>query len=74
MSIGRISKLEFVSEEALKQAEITYDKIRNESISNAGIGDQLVNWPNFSCFYRFIKRRGGGKQSTGSGKFSKNFR
>ena len=31
MSIGRISKLEFVSEEALKQAEITYDKIRDEA-------------------------------------------
>ena len=29
MSIGRISKLEFVSEEALKQAKITYDKIRD---------------------------------------------
>ena len=31
MSIARISKLEFVSEEALKQAEITYDKIRDEA-------------------------------------------
>ena len=31
MSIGRISKLEFVSEEALKQAEIIYDKIRDEA-------------------------------------------
>ena len=30
MRIGRISKLEFESEEALKQAEITYDKIRDE--------------------------------------------
>ena len=31
MRLGRISKLEFVSEEALKQAEITYDKIRDEA-------------------------------------------
>ena len=31
MSIGRITKLEFVSEEALKQAEITYDQIRDEA-------------------------------------------
>ena len=33
MRIGRISKLEFESEEALKQAEITYDKIRDETSS-----------------------------------------
>ena len=26
MSVGRITKLEFESEEALKKAEITYDK------------------------------------------------
>ena len=31
MSVGRITKLEFKSEEALKQAEITYDKIRDEA-------------------------------------------
>ena len=31
MSVGRITKLEFKSEEALKQAEITYDKIRDET-------------------------------------------
>ena len=31
MSIGRITKLEFESEEALKQAEITYDQIRDEA-------------------------------------------
>ena len=31
MSIGRITKLEFESEEALNQAEITYDQIRDEA-------------------------------------------
>ena len=31
MSIGRITKLEFESEEALRQAELTYDKIRDEA-------------------------------------------
>ena len=31
MSVGRITKLEFKSEEALKQAEIIYDKIRDEA-------------------------------------------
>ena len=31
MSIGRITKLEFESEEALRQAEVTYDKIRDEA-------------------------------------------
>ena len=31
MSIGRITKLEFESEEALKQEEITYDQIRDEA-------------------------------------------
>ena len=31
MIVGRITKLEFESEEALKKAEITYDKIRDEA-------------------------------------------
>ena len=75
MSVGRITKLEFKSEEALKQAEITYDKIRDEAFPTLEL---VINIKTGATSVVSIALYPGltvcSKQPAGSGKLSKNTR